>query len=220
MNDLTKYREIRNQIRAGDVIGYRGAGMVSEGVLYFTALSHVSSVACKVRGTSPRRLIIEADEGEVNPRLLSRKLQFYNGEAWWFALRPELERFRVQIEIFLWEHVGIHYDTMGMVSNVFGRPKADPERLYCSEYTGASFYYPHEVGKKWLAEPGIPRAVLEGYLPNEALQLLLDGFALMPGDIASLPLFREPVQLIEKGEDHDKLDHESPGRDWPYPDGP
>ena len=189
MNKLAIYEKVRPMIQPGDVISFKGSGFISWLILRIDKRSHVASVSSG--STNPlvaeRKLIIEADEGEVNTRALSVKLSEYNGEAYWHRLKPELQMYRNAIDAFLWEHIGVHYDYGSLFANALGRVSTNADRWFCSEYCGAS------------VKETIPEDVLKRYLPEDSkgfLRMLLAGTALRPGGVARLPIWQPEVRLI------------------------
>jgi len=197
-NNLERYYHYRDLIRPGDPITWVGSGPISWGIRLWSDRSHASSALGEVQAGVMRRLIIEADQGEVNTRLLSQKLKGYKGRCYLHKLKPDLEEFRPAIVNFLWAHLGIEYDFMSLFGNMISRVSTNGAQFFCSELTGASVWYPPEKKekKKFLADPGIPRKILEKYLPNKWLELLLSGKALRPGGIAKLPLYEAEIQLL------------------------
>ena len=201
MNDITRYKEVRDLMQPGDVISYKGYGFISWAILRIDKRSHVSGV---VSGScnplvADMKMIIEADEGEVNHRRLSEKLLYYNGKAWWHQLKPVFNGYRYLIDAFYWNCTGIHYDYDGIIGQLpsiltgdpnFGRVQYDGSKYWCSELCGAAL-----IGNK--DYPVIPREMLEAYLPHKDLQRLLDGGGLRPGEIARLPVFFPEVPLLE-----------------------
>ena len=135
---LRLYNYNRSCIKEGDCITWEGEGLLSKIIQYWTHRSHVSSVVGKVevsldgvRGT--RRLIIEADQGEVNARLLSDKLLSYKGKAYLHRLRPQYIDKRPKIAEFLWGQIGKKYSYKNLLLNAFRRVDLDCKEYICSE---------------------------------------------------------------------------------------
>lgn len=200
---LDRYYHYRENIAPGDPITWEGSGLISWGIRCFTHRSHASSALGEVRAGEERKLIMEADQGEVNVRLLSEKLKGYKGRCYLHKLKPEFDSYRPKMEQFLWAHLGIGYDFFSLFANILGRVSANAWQFFCSELTGASIWYPPErredlrTGKKgFKTPPGIPRQALVKYLPDKYLELLLSGKALRPGGIALLPLYVTEMKLL------------------------
>jgi len=193
MNDLANYYELRSTIRPGDVLSYKGKGLISWLILRIDKRSHVSGIASSPTIHEERCLIIEADQGEVNVRALSAKLRDYRGEVYLHRLKPELDAYRNGIDSFYWAHIGLGYDYPDLFGNAAalltgnpnnGRVRADSDKYFCSELCGEAI------------RCGIPEATLKGYLPHEDLERLLCGIALRPGGISRLPIFQPAVRVL------------------------
>ena len=184
MNNLERYELLRNNILPGDMISWKGNGIVSWAILRFSTHSHVSVVAASPTNHPDRRMVMEAWEGEVNLRALSSRLESYSGEAYLHTLKKELEEFRFTIDKCLWEIIGKKYDYKSLFSNLLGYVSTQADTFFCSELVG------------YAITRCIPNNVLSGYLPNKEMEMLLKGKALRPGDIAALPLYESPLRLI------------------------
>lgn len=196
-NNLYKYKKFRNQIQPGDALTWEGNNSISRIIRLKTHRSHASSCVSKVMADQERRLIIEADQGEVNVRLLSVKLSDYNGKCFLHKLKSRYHFLRPAIERFLWRQVGKKYGYGTLLKNVFKRADVNPRSFICSELTGASYHHPQ--GKKYRLSGGFGYASLIAMLreeeDNKYLRLLLRGKVLRPGGIALLPFF-EPEKRI------------------------
>jgi len=189
--------KLREQMNPGDVISFEGRALISRLIRMKSARSHVASLVNGPGDYRIRRLVIEADQGEVNTRWLSDKIKEYNGKIWWHPLRPELEEYRPAISAFLWAHIGTPYDYKDMLWNMFRRPATDPKAFYCSELEGAAFYYPPEKSKKFKALHGLPEKVMKQYRDsNKQVRLLLKGKALRPDEVVKLPFFLPEVRVL------------------------
>lgn len=185
MNDLTIYNDIRPQMRVGDAISWHGNSLISWLISWLSSRTHISSVfkAFAFEGKSSRVTILEAWDGEFNLRALSKRLETYNGHAYYHRLRPELDEYREEIALYLFALIGTQYDYVGFLANIFGLVKAREDKLFCSEAVGFSLMQ-------------MPLKTLRKYLPHDDLLKLLNGKALRPGGIARLPLYLPEVQLI------------------------
>lgn len=177
------YENIRHRIRPGDVVSFIGNSPISRLIRLRSKASHVAGV---VSGPmcEKRRLIIEADQGEVNSRALSIKLAQYNGRAFWHALDPRLNRYRFYMDRFYWKQIGKKYDYGNLFMNLFGRVSKDLRRYICSELCQYALSVAPESALRRLlgdAHPDIGR--------------LYGDHALRPGDIANLAIFTTPVEI-------------------------
>ena len=142
---LGKYYLIRHRLAHGDALTWEGHSPISWLIKKFTFRSHASSVLRQVDAGELRRLIVEADQGEVNIRLLSSKLDIYKGKCFWHPLKKELYQYRDEIARFLWSNVGIKYGYGTLFKMALLRPSVGPKSFICSELTGASYFYPDNL---------------------------------------------------------------------------
>ena len=171
-------------MRSGDCISWSGDNLFSRMIRIWTPRSHISIVVDSPPGWPERRFIIEAAEGEVNPRILSKKLANYDGHAWWHPLKPEFYLYRAELAKCFWDLIGIDYDDLGLVANVGGLVDEDDSAFFCSELAGYGY------------KKVIPIEYLKKFLPNHNLNLLLKGKALRPGGITGLPLFLSETEIL------------------------
>ena len=188
MNDLTEYYRVRNHMQVGDGISFRGTGALSDAISFFThqERTHWGNIGHweDFEGTQePRLPLYEAAEGEYNIRALSKKLMYYEGEAYWHPLRPEFNGYRVAMYRKMWDLVGVKYDYGSLILNIFGRQPTDQAELFCSEAGGVLVLE-------------IPHEDLLPMADNEYLAALIDGQALRPGGMALLPIWGPEVRLI------------------------
>jgi len=188
MNDLTEYYKVRKSMKIGDGLSFRGTGLISDAISFFTdqERTHWGNVGGRVdfEGSQEARLpLYEADQGEYNVRSLSKKLLFYEGQVYWHPLKPEFDGYRVAMHRKMWDMVGIKYDYKSLLANIFGRQPADEAELFCSE-----------AGSVLALE--IPHEDLLPMADNEYLAALIDGQALRPGGMALLPVWLPEVRLI------------------------
>ena len=188
MNDLTEYYRHRDKMHAGDGISFRGDGFISDAISFFAdqERTHWGTVGDWVDfgGTQePRLPLYEADQGEYNVRSLSKKLMYYEGEAYWHPLRPEFDGYRQAMHRKMWDLVGVKYDYGSLILNIFGRQPTDQAELFCSEAGGVLVLE-------------IPHEDLLPMMDNEYLAALVDGQALRPGGMALLPIWGPEVRLI------------------------
>jgi len=188
-NDLSKYYEVRSQIGLCDGFSWVGKGSLSKAISLWTHRTHWSQRGPEVdfEGTRENGILsYEALQGEVNLRRLSTQLANYDGECYWHPLKPELDGFRVAMHRVWYNMIGDDYDEWGLVLNAIERQEMTIDGpKYCSE-----------AGSIAVVQ-GIPRYVLEEYLPNKYLEILLnEKRALRPGGMTLLPIWEKEVRLI------------------------
>ena len=196
--NLDKYLKVRELMKPGDCLTWVGNSFLSRIIRKWSKRSHVSSIIGKIQDGKSRCFIIEADQGEVNVRLLSSKIKNYKGSCFLHRLKPEFDKVRPRISDFLWSQTGKKYDYAGLFKNIFGHIKADSDKFICSELTGASYY--HETSEKWDLPSGfssmnILEFIYEAY-DVEPLRNLFYGKALRPEGIAKLSFFQTELQVF------------------------
>ncbi len=186
MKDLSIYELFKDKMCSGDHVSWDGDTLIGNLIKVFTTRNHSSMVFRPVEfaALADRRWIVEADEGEVNVRLLSRKLEEYKGKAYWHKLKPEYDGYRARMTEFLSSQVGTHYDYGSLLANIFGHTKANRDRLICSELSTMCYM------------ESIPRTVLSRLLPDAGVSRMLLGETLRPGEVAALPLFDLEVRIL------------------------
>jgi hypothetical protein len=195
------YEKIRKGIRPGDVFAFQGTGPISKGIAIYEYLRTgtpvkecITHISGAVSGPSifPRKLMIEADEGEVNVRAISAEVEKYKGRIFWYPLREELSVFRNAMDIHYWENIGKKYDYSIYSKLLFlGNAKVDKERYVCSELVQCSFQI-------------IPSTVIEEILRHmkkkwedfPLLNCLCGCEVFRPNQIVQLPFFKPRIEII------------------------
>ena len=199
-SSLDKYNLMRPKMKTGDALTWEGDYWLSWLIRRWTHRSHASSIVRLLplpHGQEDvQTLIVEADQGEVNVRRLSKKLKRYKGKCYWHPLKPEFWPHRKAIGDFLWYYVGEPYDYFSLLKNPFGCVKSKCKRLFCSEYVGGSYWNPWKDNGKPGGIPFSKLILLLAATKNKELEKLLDGKALRPGDIAKLPIFDKEVRVL------------------------
>jgi len=164
------YSRHREGINSGDVILWKGTGLISRLIRFFGGYSHASLVLRldEFKGLTDRRFILEANATGIELRILSWRVQKYSGEAWWLPLKEEYCGTREKIVTWALDQVGTPYDFHSLFKNIFGRVSADCTRYFCSEYI---------------------------FLAYRTAGLVQGKTAPRPGDIAKWDIFKEPVRL-------------------------
>ena len=130
--------EIRHKIRSGDIILWKGNGFISRLIRLFTPYSHASLVVKldRYKGLRDRVFLIEALATGLEPRLLSKRLKNYDGEAYLLQpldLNPEISE---KITILALEKCAEHitYDFKSLIKNILGRVSLSARQFFCSEW--------------------------------------------------------------------------------------
>jgi hypothetical protein len=138
MNNLSAYEAVKDQMKTGDMILWSHNSLIGKLIEGFSHanVSHASLVIRlqEYEGLERRRFHMEATGKGVYPNLLSRALAHYDGEAWWYPLKDEWDSSRQAIGEKAFQWLGVDYDFEGTLRNAWEKVKADPTKLFCSEY--------------------------------------------------------------------------------------
>lgn len=165
--------QVKHTMKTGDCIEWRSKGaMVGWLIRFFSKgkFNHSSLVITlgEYGDLANRRFLLEA-LGEIELRILSKRLEKYNGEVWWYPLKDEYDVCRNKIGEWALLHIGVDYDFGGVIRQIVSRVSADVKKLWCSEFCFFAWIF-----------GGIP---LKGKAPR-------------PVDIPKYDIFKEPVKLI------------------------
>lgn len=195
---MSSYQQIRSSMKTGDVIAFSGKGRVSNIIKWVTHshFSHVGIVLDSYMGEGLGKSILlvestslvnlaDAMTGEVikgvQLQWLSKRLEFYDGEAWWLPLKKEIpENSRYAMQHWLRKHHAQRtpYDSlqaMGAGVDIFDRlqlyNEPDFSSLFCSELVSKAFQ-------------------VAGLLPET-----LNPSEQTPENVAQFAFLGEPIQL-------------------------
>ena len=167
-----KYSIVKPEIYTGDVILWKGTGIVSQTIRLFSGgYSHASLVLRldEFEGLKDRRFVLEAVHSGVGLNLLSNAMHDH-GEAYLYQMKDEYTDKRNAIACWALGRVGTPYDFGGVFRNLFGYISADVKRLFCSEFV---------------------------YLAYKEAGILNEQTAPRPGDITRWGCFKNPVRIDE-----------------------
>lgn len=134
------YSEVRDKMQPGDLIAFGGQGAFSKLIKWWTKsrVSHVGVVA-KI-DEQGRIMVMESTSLDgfkgVQLNRLSRRVDEYNGEVWWYPLRESARKDLSLIAFwkFLWRQDGKKYDywqVFKVAIPVYS--KESERRMFCSE---------------------------------------------------------------------------------------
>lgn len=143
-----QYDDVRNQIKDGDVLMYRGKSLVSR-LIRFSTRSKYSHAGLAV-WWNKRLMVMEAVGKGVIVTPLSANVAHYEGSVEWFTSTQEIpEVDRVKLVQFAQQELGKEYDTWKLVlfglfillgKNVETRDKLMREKkLFCSYYVAQAY---------------------------------------------------------------------------------
>lgn len=170
---ITQYQKISSLIRSGDVILWKGTGLIAWTIRKFSGdFSHASLVLRldEFQGLTDRRWVLEATRIGVFPNLLSNAIKLH-GKPFLYPLKNEFSDKRDILVSWGLSHVGTGYDFWGVFRNIFGYVSANLRRMWCSEFVQLD-YENAKIREK----------------ENKGSR---------PGDIAQWICFKEPVQIEE-----------------------
>lgn len=137
-----KYSDIRDQMKPGDVIAFGGNGFVSS-VIKSVTDSDISHVGIIMRSEDSHNYIIESNgKTGVCVRLMSSRLEEYEGDVWWLPMSVAFDK-SVFID-FLMRQEGKEYDAPQAIGSALdGIPDCQEnlDRLFCSELVAAALEY-------------------------------------------------------------------------------
>lgn len=136
-NKVATYLSLRKNFRTGDLLQWRSNSLIGAAIRWRTGsnVNHSGLVLELQEYEDPlncRRWTSEAVGRGVFPILLSRKLEHFDGEAWWHPLKDD--SLRVGIGRKMVSCFGIGYDFLSIFHQIFGKVSTDLRRLFCSEY--------------------------------------------------------------------------------------
>lgn len=140
-NDLTTYRAVRQDMRTGDMIQWRGNYAFSRIIRVGTGeFENHSSMIVRLDLYPGRVFSIEALANGLHLYPLSNLLEKYNGEQVnWYPIKNEYHgEASTDAARWLLAHLGVGYDWSDCLSNWrsilgFTPEPADARQLYCSE---------------------------------------------------------------------------------------
>jgi hypothetical protein len=105
--------------------------------------------------------------------MLSRKLEGYDGQVYWYPLKDEYNELRPKIAFYVLDKIDIRYDYKSLFKQLLGRVSSDANRLFCSEVCNLA----------WVS------AGIDTGFPT-------DGIAPTPDDINNFKIFRDKIRIL------------------------
>ena len=138
MNDLSRYRAVKEQMKTGDLLQWRSDSLIGKLICWKTGydVSHSSLVLrlSEYEGLERRRFTTEALGIGTVLSLLSRRLEGFDGNLWWYPLIDDWDKKRTFIGEMSLSLIGIKYDYKSLIKQIFGVVSVDVQKLFCSEY--------------------------------------------------------------------------------------
>lgn len=132
------YEAVKDQMKTGDGIAWHGHSLIGATIQGMSdgMYQHASMVIrlSEYEGEERRRYHTEATERGVFPNLLSKKLEQYEGEVYWYPLRDEWNEKRTEVGRRLIDMMGGGYDYSTLVKMAILHPNTQDDYDYiCSE---------------------------------------------------------------------------------------
>ena len=168
---LELYDKVKDQMKTGDVLQWHHHDFIGWCIRKKTkSFWNHSTLVIRLKeyeGTDFRRWTQEAVTPFVALTFLSKKLESYKGEVWWFPLKDEWDDKRKGIGTMALSLIGVTpYDKLGCFNQLFARTSIQIRQLFCSEDV----------------------AVCLGYDKGKAP---------WPGEIPGLGIFKNPIKIKE-----------------------
>ncbi len=135
MNDLSKYLKHRPKMDTGDLLLFRGRGVVSWLIRRFTGgdVTHAAIVLRSREFLEERVIQIGAVGQGFIPTILSDYLAHYHGNAYWLPLKTEYHPLRREMGREALKKSGVKYDHRNLIRQALSRVSLDASQLFCSE---------------------------------------------------------------------------------------
>lgn len=139
MNDLSQYNAVKDRMKTGDLLQWKSNSIIGALIRWKTKsnVNHSSLVLClpEYEGLERRRWTTEALEHGTVVNLLSRRLEAFDGECWWYPLSDSWnDELREKVGEWAMEKIGLPYDYGSIMKQIAGSVSTDARELFCSEY--------------------------------------------------------------------------------------
>jgi hypothetical protein len=137
MNDLSVYNAVKDRMKTGDLLQWHSNTPLGWAIRAKTGsrFNHSGLVIrlAEYEGLERRRFTHEALEHGVVLNLVSRRLEDFNGEVWWYPLKDDWKSRLQEIGERALGFTGIGYDYPAIAMQLFTHVQADCAQLFCSE---------------------------------------------------------------------------------------
>lgn len=135
---LPSYELNRDQMKTGDLLLWRSNSLLGVIIRRFSKgiVNHASLLVrlSEYEGIERRVFTSEALEHGIVLNLLSKRMKEYDGDIWWYQLKPEWNVERTKIGERAFEYMGTPYDYDSLFKNAICKVSAEATKLFCSEY--------------------------------------------------------------------------------------
>ena len=168
---LETYYALRDEMRSGDTLEWRSKTLFGKLIRAITRrdVNHTSLLISleEIEHCESRKFVMEAQGSGINFNVISTRLKDFDGDVYWLRLKNEYAQYRNDLKAFAFLNAGVKYDTAGLISNLWTRPLANKDKMFCSEFNFIAY-----------KEVGIPK--LKGLIS-----------APRPGELFDLGIFYE-----------------------------
>jgi len=175
------YLQYREQMKTGDILQWKSNTPIGFAIRFFSGAykksgaynaNHTSMIVdIETSITTSRKFMLEAVSSGVVLSAVSRVLKKFNGELYLLPLKDEFDNKRSTLKHWAIQEVGVEYDYVGLVSQIFGRISVDVKQYFCSEYVYVAYQ-----------NANIPMNNPSGLAPR-------------PNDIPSLGCFKPAIKI-------------------------
>ena len=180
MNDLTRYEEIKDQIKTGDYLSWYSYTLLGYSIRVFSPGSNHGSLAIRPKKHGifeNRRFTIEAQSKGIQVRLLSELLRNYKGKVWLYPLKNEFDPKREAVGKWALSKEGVKYDYKSLFKQILASVSVDLKLLFCTEFCYASWW--------------------KGGVIEKHGKLLTEMKAPKPSEIPPLGLFKPRILMLD-----------------------
>jgi hypothetical protein len=143
-----EYAEVRDQFKSGDIVLFKGRGLISNLIKKFTKSEYSHSGI--VSWWNERLMVLEAVGKGVVVTALSSNVKNYHGDIEWYSCKEELSEIRRNsLVAYAQLELGKDYDTMQLIKialrRIFKLPIDDYDKLrsrpkqFCSCYVSSAY---------------------------------------------------------------------------------
>jgi len=134
----SSYAINRDQMKTGDLLLWRSNSLLGSAIRFFSkgTVNHASILIrlSEYEGLERRVFTSEALEHGIVLNLMSKRMEEYDGDVWWYQLKPEWNTERTKIGERAFQYLGVAYDYGSLFKNAICRVSAEASKLFCSEY--------------------------------------------------------------------------------------
>ena len=202
-NNLDKYLSVRDMIDTGDGLLWKGNSVLGRAIrIWSPSYNHASIVFNEfkqevndegmITPTWTRKHILEALDNGIVLRQISKRLEEYDGEAYWLPVKDQYKTWREGVGSWALDQVGTKYDYGSIIKNMFGRASLSLNLLFCSEYLYGAWRW--EAIRRILGTND--REEILSLWKSKDFEIFGFSKAPRPAGILKMPIWEKPVQIL------------------------